>query len=64
MKLSNIWKAYASSLIGVVIGVLASAGTAIAQNSFDMKAIMVGAVPAVLLATTDVLKEIQKDLKQ
>lgn len=62
MKFSNIWKAYASSLVGVIIGIISAAGTALYNNNLDWKAILVGAVPALVLATTDVLKEVQKSL--
>jgi hypothetical protein len=62
MKRSHILKAWVSTLIGITAGIITTAATAIAQNSFDWKAVLAGAVPAFLLSVTDLLKEVQKQI--
>ena len=62
LNLKNVSKAWVSTLIGVAVGIVSSAATAYADGSFSWKAVAAAVVPAVALAVTDVLKEVQKEL--
>lgn len=62
MKVSNIWKAWLSTLIGVLIPVLTAVGTSAATGKVNWEIVTAVGVPAFILAVTDILKELQKSL--
>lgn len=63
MKLSNIWKAWLSSLIGAVIVALGQSGSFIVEGKLDMHVLVATLVPAIALSLTDILKELQKEIQ-
>lgn len=63
MKLSNIWKAYKSTILGVALSTFTSLTQALQQGNVNWNAIVVSAAISVLLAITDVLKETIQDKK-
>lgn len=60
VKLSHLWKAWVSTLIGIAIGFLTSLSTVMATGEFDQKAFWALIVPVVTLGLTDFLKEVKK----
>lgn len=62
MKLSNIWKAWASTTLGVLIGTVATTVVSLNEGSFSWTAFGTSAGIAVLLGLSDGLKELKKEI--
>jgi 1,4-dihydroxy-2-naphthoate octaprenyltransferase len=62
MKFSNIWKAMGTTLIGALVPIITGAMTAMINGSIDWTAVKASLIPAILLALTDALKEIQNEI--
>jgi hypothetical protein len=62
MKLSNVWKARLSTLLGLAIPVLTGIFTDLATGSVNWTAVKGTLVVSLGLFLTDVLKETQKEL--
>lgn len=62
MKLSNVWKAWMTTLIGALIGILTLAAEMFMNGTFTWKTFLVAAVPFVIGAFTDLLNEVKKEI--
>lgn len=62
MKLSNIWKAWASTSLGVLIGTVATTVVSLNEGSFSWGAFGTSVGIAVLLGLSDGLKELKKEI--
>lgn len=60
IDISHIWKAWISTLLGILVGCATTTATILATGQFDKKAIAAGVIPIVLFGITDFLKEVQK----
>ncbi len=60
----NILRAGFSTLLGVIIGLLTTAVGWIANGHFDWKTFTAGMLVAVVMAVTDILKEVKKGLDE
>lgn len=65
MKLDNIWKAWISTLLGLLIPVITGIVTMVSSgNGVDWKAVKMSLIATGLLALTDLFKEIQTKLNE
>lgn len=64
MKINNILKAWASTTLGVLIGVIATAVTSINQGSFSWVAFWPSLGVAALMGLTDAFKEAKKQIDE
>lgn len=64
MKLSNIWKGWLTTLLGVLITVLTALATQLSTGELDWKAISAVALPALVLALTDLLKQTKATIEK
>lgn len=62
MKLSHLWKAAVSTLIGLLIPIVTGIGTQLATGQVNWTAVKTSLIATGLLLFTDILKEIQKDI--
>lgn len=60
IKLSNLWKAWLSTLIGLLIPVITGALTSWVTGSVDWAAVKASAIPAIILAFTSTMKQVQE----
>lgn len=64
LKLSNLWKARISTLIGLLIPVLTGVVTDLSTGTVNWTAVKTTLVVTFGLFVTDILKETQKELVQ
>lgn len=64
MKLSNLWKAWVSSLIGALIPILTGLLTSVINGNVDWTSVKISLAPALALVFTDILKELQNEVKK
>jgi hypothetical protein len=64
MKLSNIWKAWLSSLIGAFIPIFTGLLTSVINGTVDWTSVKISLAPALVLVFTDILKELQNEIKK
>jgi hypothetical protein len=62
MKLSNIWKAWLSSLLGLLIPIITLCVSDLFTGSINWTAVKASLAPALALLVTDILKEIQNEI--
>lgn len=59
-RVSNIWKAWLSTSIGLFIPVLTAIATKIMNGSIDWKYIKLSLIGTLVLAVTDLLQEVKE----
>ena len=64
MKFSNIWKAWLSTLIGLLIPIFTGIATQVITGSIDWTAVKTSLIATAILAVTDLLKELTKGLEE
>ncbi len=62
MKLSNIFRAWLSTLIGLFIPVIVGVSTQLATGQVDWNKVKISLIATGLLALTDLLSEVKKSL--
>lgn len=64
MKLSNIWKAWASTTLGVLVATVATTVVSLNDGSFSWATFSTSAGIALLLGLSDGLKELKKEIDE
>jgi hypothetical protein len=59
----NVFKAWVSTSIGILVPVVTGLITDIAQGQINWNAVKASLIPAFLLIVTDLLKEIENEIK-
>ena len=62
MKFSNIWKAWISTVVGLLIPIFSGVATSLIEGSIDWSAVKTSLIATGLLAVTDLLKELSKNI--
>ncbi len=62
MKFSNIWKAWLSTLVGLLIPIVTGIATQLVSGSVDWTAVKTSLIATAGLALTDLLKELNKTI--
>jgi hypothetical protein len=60
MKLSNIWTAYKSTILGFLVTALTAIGQAVTAGPINWKVLGTVIVSSAILALTDILNEAKK----
>ena len=65
-RISNIWKAWISTTIGLFIPVITGIASQIMDGAIDWKSVKLSLIGTAILALTDLLREVKKrmDAKQ
>lgn len=62
MKFSNIWKAWLSTLVGLLIPIVTGVATQLVTGTVDWTAVKTSLIATAGLAFTDLLKELNKTI--
>ena len=62
IKTSNIWKAWITTVIGLFIPIITTAGTKIIDGSINWHDVKLSLIGTGVLALTDLLSEVKKSL--
>ena len=64
IKTSNIWKAWATTVIGLFIPVITTIGTKALNGSVNWHDVKLSLIGTSILAITDLLSEVKRNLNQ